>query len=347
MNENSKPVQYIEEDTIDLGELWKTLMKRKVLILSVTVIVTLLAITYTLLIKPIYEVKSYVELAYIDGKPLKSTEHIREKLNVVFHVTEPLQGETSVVSSVSTVKKVDNMLLVKTRALSNEEAVAKAEEVVAYMKSENLNEIEEYIDKNKKQIEVFSRQLKRIEDVDIKKIDEKISFLKTQKLKSIELKIAKTESEKEKYISLIKVLQSRLESSKEMAFNTMTMLQISNYQNLQYNLDIKQTDLVLSKENIILEAIPDLERQKTDLLNITLPKFNDDIAVLKYNISPSNLKNASVVGEMQVSDYPVKPKKKLIVIVAFVTGLMFSIFLAFFLEFVKGGQREEDQEKQI
>jgi len=37
----------------------------------------------------------------------------------------------------------------------------------------------------------------------------------------------------------------------------------------------------------------------------------------------------------------VKPKKALIIIVAFITGLMFSIFLAFFLAFLRGLKEEK------
>ena len=47
-----------------------------------------------------------------------------------------------------------------------------------------------------------------------------------------------------------------------------------------------------------------------------------------------------VIGSISISEDPIKPKKKLIVVVAFITGLMLSIFLAFFLEFIQGVKRE-------
>ena len=47
------------------------------------------------------------------------------------------------------------------------------------------------------------------------------------------------------------------------------------------------------------------------------------------------------VGEITISDTPINtPKKKLIVIVAFITGFILSIFLVFFLAFVKGLKEE-------
>ncbi|MEE8588094.1 MAG: GNVR domain-containing protein, partial [Sulfurimonadaceae bacterium] len=57
------------------------------------------------------------------------------------------------------------------------------------------------------------------------------------------------------------------------------------------------------------------------------------------------IKRTELVGEVELLDRPIKPKKKLIVVVAFITGLMLSVFLAFFLEFIQGN-REEEEEKE-
>lgn len=48
------------------------------------------------------------------------------------------------------------------------------------------------------------------------------------------------------------------------------------------------------------------------------------------------------VSEINISNQPInKPKKKLIVIVALVTGFILSIFLVFLMEFIKGIKKEE------
>ena len=60
----------------------------------------------------------------------------------------------------------------------------------------------------------------------------------------------------------------------------------------------------------------------------------------ELSITPLRIKQTHIVGEVEALDKPVKPKKVLIVIVAFITGLMFSIFLVFFLEFFKGVREE-------
>ena len=40
------------------------------------------------------------------------------------------------------------------------------------------------------------------------------------------------------------------------------------------------------------------------------------------------------------NDFPTKPKKILIVAVAFVTGFIISIFLVFFIQFIQGIRKE-------
>jgi uncharacterized protein involved in exopolysaccharide biosynthesis len=52
-------------------------------------------------------------------------------------------------------------------------------------------------------------------------------------------------------------------------------------------------------------------------------------------MEPYNYKNTETVGNIMTNDYPIKPKKTLIVVVAFVTGIILSIFLVFFLEFIR------------
>lgn len=56
---------------------------------------------------------------------------------------------------------------------------------------------------------------------------------------------------------------------------------------------------------------------------------------------PHNYKNTEVVGKIIINDSAIKPKKKLIVIVAFITGLILSIFLVFLIEFIRGFKEEE------
>jgi capsular polysaccharide biosynthesis protein len=66
---------------------------------------------------------------------------------------------------------------------------------------------------------------------------------------------------------------------------------------------------------------------------------------LKLDISPLRINQTHIVGKVEVLDKPVKPKKALTVIVAFITGLMLSLFLIFFLEFLGNIKEKETTEK--
>jgi len=91
---NNENVQYIEEDTIDLRELWQTLMKRKMLVLFITGLITLAAIVFVLVKQPIYEVKSNVMVGYIGEDTIEKSANIADpavivkRLNIVFNISK-------------------------------------------------------------------------------------------------------------------------------------------------------------------------------------------------------------------------------------------------------------------
>ena len=111
------------------------------------------------------------------------------------------------------------------------------------------------------------------------------------------------------------------------------------------NVDMKKIKYQI--DNILNVKIPQLEKEKEKIRLAEIKKIqdhilaqknqitqiNNKIKVLKYNISPANIQNSKVVGGFITKDHPAKPKRKLIVVVAFITGLILSIFLVFLIEF--------------
>lgn len=73
---------------------------------------------------------------------------------------------------------------------------------------------------------------------------------------------------------------------------------------------------------------------------VKIANLQQNILNLKYAILEQNTQNNQLVGSYIMQDKPAKPKKLLIVIVAFITGLILSIFLVFFIEFVKASKEE-------
>ena len=71
----------MQEDTIDLRELFEILKRRKKLIVVVTAAVTIFAIVYAFVIaKPVYEAKVMLEIGKISGKAFESTGQIKQRL---------------------------------------------------------------------------------------------------------------------------------------------------------------------------------------------------------------------------------------------------------------------------
>jgi LPS O-antigen subunit length determinant protein (WzzB/FepE family) len=145
---------------------------------------------------------------------------------------------------------------------------------------------------------------------------------------------------------------------------TMTAMQIAGFQNDIAKLHLNIIDLQAQIKKIVDETIPNLEKQKTriveqkipdleaqkrhlleetipqknatikKLLEITIPKMAARIEQIKLENKPPYLTRTAIVGDILTHDHPVKPRKKLIVALAGILGLMLGVFLAFFREFL-------------
>jgi LPS O-antigen subunit length determinant protein (WzzB/FepE family) len=418
---------YLEEE-IDLRELFKIIWDRKVFIIVFTLVVTIIAGLYTYLKIPIFEVKSHVELGYINKEKLEDIDSLEQKLKVIFSVEdmkfEKDSFEKGIVTSIKQVKAVKNFLEIKTEALSNEAATAKNKEVLKFIQELSSKKIKEHeilfentilntqreIDfinniemKNissqieilkEQEIKSIDREIEIIKNQNIKNIDRQINLLKTQEIPALKTNInfltnSKTKSLEEKINYYSKSLQiyiselDKLNKSIEKVDTTSSMIasvQMLNYQNLitnaqnqikdlelqveiirnetipklKYNLEnittIQIKDLQDKKENITTIQIKDLENKKAnvsneiirkleDKINIELQtkisQLNEKVDIQKLQNSEQNITNTKLVGEYIIRDYPIKPKKLLIIVVAFVTGFILSIFLVFFLQFIR------------
>ena len=76
----------------------------------------------------------------------------------------------------------------------------------------------------------------------------------------------------------------------------------------------------------------DLNRQLGWLM-VKIERMKSEIETLK--IEKESIENIKLIQKPQSSLYPIKPKKKLNVMLAFVIGFFISIFLAFFLEYLQ------------
>ena len=418
--------KYLEE--IDLRELFKTIWDKKFFIFIFTLVVTILAGFYAYSKTPIYEVKSHVELGYINKEKIEDIDSLEQKLKVIFSVEniklEANSSEKGIVTSIKQLKGVKNFLEIRTEGFSNESALIKNKEVLKFIQDLSEEKIKEYeiildnsiLDTQREinfiqniEIKNIKSQIDIIKDQEIENIDKQIDILKTQniknidreinlllsqevpilkmninflakvKIKSLEDKIGYNSKSLQKYISEIDKLNQNLEKS-DTALSMVVSVQILNYQNLITNAQNQIKDLELQLEIIKNETIPklkynlenitniqikDLENKKKNILNIDIKnlenkklnvsndtirkledrinielqtrisQLNEKMDIQNFKKSAQNLANTKLVGDYIINDFPIKPKKSLIIVVAFVTGFILSIFLVFFLQFIR------------
>ena len=309
-----KDREYIQEDEIDLRELFKTIWEKKLFVILFTSIVTFSAIIFAYNKTPIYEVKSYVELGFIDNKIIEEPAIFEQKLKVVFGIDNNTMNnnpEKGIIGSISQTKNIKNFLEVKTEAISNEIAIAKNKEVLTYTQNLYNPKIE------------YSKSLINNE---ILNIERQINFYENEKMNMLNESILLSNSNLEKYTKEITELYKSNTSDKTSSM--IASVQIINYQNLILNLQ---------------NEINSIEIEKQQIIKNILPKMKANLDEIKFRLSEQNISNTRLVGDYIVNEHPAKPKKSLIVVVAFVTGLVLSIFMVFFMQFVNNFRKEENK----
>lgn len=144
----------------------------------------------------------------------------------------------------------------------------------------------------------------------------------------------KTDAYTDNQKSLIKLVQ---EDMKESSVNLLQMKkELGTY---------NQKIISLTSEDAALAGIFALQIGQKETQLQELKKYISSLKSreqeLKLSITPLKMKPTHIIGEIETLEKPIEPKKKLIVIVAFIVGLIFAVFLAFFLEFLKAIKKEE------
>ncbi len=303
--------QYME-DEIDLKELFNTLWQNRLFISIFTLVITLLAGIYAYNKTPIFEVKSIMEIGFIEKQLVEDPAILEQKLNILFSVDDKSinnNPEKGIISSITQVKAVKNFIEIKTEAISNEIAIAKSKEILEYTQKLYNPKINQY---------------EKIVNNDILNIEKEISFLKNEKIKMLTEKVESSKASLEKYNKEINSLY-KLNNNDKIS-SMIVSVQMVNYQNL-----IENAQNVLKASSLEIEQI----------LKDTIPKLEQKKEVMSFKISEQNLTNTRLIGDYITSNYPSKPKKSLIIIVAFVTGFVLSIFTVFFIQFVDNTRRKK------
>ncbi|BBG65015.1 lipopolysaccharide biosynthesis [Hydrogenimonas sp.] len=110
----------------------------------------------------------------------------------------------------------------------------------------------------------------------------------------------------------------------------------------------RQTELIESQKELMKQALQSGNREEAGLISAEysknleklfalqglLSKTLERINTIELSLSPLNVKETRLVGDIVTYDHPVKPKVKLVLAVAFISGLMLGLFILFFMEFI-------------
>lgn len=300
--------RYIQEDEIDLRELFKIIWDKKNFIILFTLAITVLATVYAYSKTPIYEAKALVEIGEYKKNPVDDAVALEKKLSTIFiDMEKNLKDKTSEISNISVVKGLKNFLEVKSESTSNEEAKNEILKVLTFVQ----NEHEKILDDVKKQ-----------KEMELRNIDLQISDIKSKSVDLIDKKI-------ENNIKNLKSLEEQLKQVDE------NLKKIDSLNPSLAALKLMEKRDITNSINTITIQNFELESKKDELLTTTLYKLEESKKIIELSLLPHNYKNTQIVGEIMTNDFPTKPKKELIVAVAFVTGFIISIFLVFLFNFIK------------
>ncbi len=309
---------YIEEDEIDLRELFSTIWKNKFKIIFLSILITSLALIYAL---------------------TKPNSYASQTILILKEQSKPsLGGGAAALASMAGINiggggsGIDIGALFKN--LINDYAFNK-KVIAKYHLAQKLSP--EALEKNmvyvlngrdmRKDISAFFSSKK-----DEEKDKEEILFETFKMLKDI----ISTSTDKESgAITLTASLEDRF-LAKELVH--IYLLEMSNYIK---KLDLKEIDEQVAYYENELSATNslDLKSNITDLLSALVKKKVLSQAGEFYMVKQLTKPEVSYIKDKT------KPKRGLIIVVAFITSIILGIFMVFFSEFLKNSQEDKEDEK--
>lgn len=307
------------EDEIDLKELFKIIWKRKIFVISFCLLITIGSVIYVYTKTPIYEVKSVMEIGFLEDKLIEDPTMVEQKLNIVFgkedkNINNNL--EMGIITSIKRNKDIKNFIEIKTEAISNEIALAKNKEVLEFTKQLYSNKIEQFKTFSNNDITNIQREIDYINNVEIKnllaeinilkeqeifKIDREIDllkkqslrvvnneidFLKNEKMKKLNEKILFNKNNLEKFNKEINELNKINLINQDKTLSLVISTQLINYQNLILNTENQINELELQIQFMLKDTIPKLEISKENIFTIQIK----DLEMKKQNVSNDTIK---------------------------------------------------------
>lgn len=314
-------IQKNYEDEIDLKEILLTISKYKKVIGLITFSVTLFAIVFVFLKTPIYEVRALIEIGDYKADDdsnnrilLENASQLEKKLTTLFiDMKKDEKNKEFEISSISITKGLGNFLEIKSEAFSNKNAKDGIEKIVFFIQKEHQKILDDVKERREFALKNINLQIKDIQDKTVFLLDKKIELQKNN----------------------LEDLRNQLASINENLKN----LQVLNPSLAALKL-MEKRDISNSIINVTTQLF-DMENQKNQLLTTTIYKLEENKKMIETLLLPHNYKNTLVIGDIIQQTKPIKPKKSLIILIAFVSGFIVSIFFVFLFDRVISSKNEK------
>ena len=321
------------EDEIDLADYLHILWKRKNLIIFGTLICGFVSGIVSFLMPKIYEVSSVIEPGIIGFNKEGSFIYVDSPANIKEKINKGAYNR-----KIQETLHLDPEVEIKFKATIGREA--KTIKITSQWEEKDINT---GIKITQKLLELLGDDYKKVVESKRNNYDKQIK-LQTNRIKVLEDRIKLLEaicgSIKHRKEGLLKEIEGVRENTRGIIQQRNEILKKENLNKelslLLYSNTIQQNIAYLNQLN---ERLYNLQIREKELEN-EIEKLRKDIDSVKIQINALKrekelISSIRVIQEPQVSLHPIKPKKKLNVLISLIMGLFFMTFLAFFLEYIR------------
>ena len=344
--QKNNSTNYLQEDEIDLKEIFKLLINSKKLIITITLVITTLGAIYGFQKAPEYKSTALIEIGQYDTFEnknilLESTSKLIQNLNIAF-----IHKSDDDYDSLSTKGIEQKLIKIEIHKPSIELAEKKLEEIIRYIENRHsllLNDAENQLTYEIKSLNDQIQFTKLGIANQIKSINDQIPTIDL-KIKALSTVILEDENN-------LKLLESNPDSLIQRAIQSPSLNQIiHSYKNTILDLKAEKIQLLQGKDNLetqlkFLES-NDLESeeifklsQEKDNLERRLERLESNVQeskeILRLSKEKDNLQfeleflfkknqtNTQLIGEIVTNE--VTTKKELIILLSFIFGFFLSI----------------------
>ena len=219
--------------------------------------------------------------------------------------------------------------------------IVEKQQQIEYIKSTQIPRIDRQITYMKDAtIPAARREISAIDDISIPSVRKNIE-LNTQRLKKYETELEKLRANKNIGASENIILRQMMEqglynqiSNLEQSITSLEqqkeVLLTQTKPNAQDRLNkltsVELENMQAEKDTIVNDKLPSLQRELVNLQTEELNKLLDQRSLVELALKPYNYQNTQIVSDIVISNNPVKPKKMIIIVIAFLSSLMLSVF---------------------